>query len=290
MPAEPFRTRELCWEKLGLRLGMDEAGSGPSVLLLPALSSISTRGEMLPLLRSLASFCHAAAVDWPGFGDRARPRVDWTPDLLSSFLEWIIETVVVRPDAVVAAGHAASYALCECVRRPGRLRRLVLVAPTWRGPLPTMVGANRPWFNGIRRAIDVPVLGPMLFRLNVSAAVLRKMAREHVYDDPNWLSGAQLAAKRAVTRTLGARHASVRFVTGSLDRIASRDDFLDLARRANVPMLVVLGEGTPKKSRAEMECLADLPGVEVARLPSGRLAVHEEFPSEVAQAIEQFLR
>lgn len=50
-----IRTRQIhwSWEGRELSLGVDEAGSGPSVLLLPALSSISTRREMHPLMKLL---------------------------------------------------------------------------------------------------------------------------------------------------------------------------------------------------------------------------------------------
>jgi pimeloyl-ACP methyl ester carboxylesterase len=67
-------------------LGLDEAGDGALVLLLPALSSISTRGEMRPLMERLASQFRVVAVDWPGFGTRPRPNVRWTPGALSTFL------------------------------------------------------------------------------------------------------------------------------------------------------------------------------------------------------------
>jgi pimeloyl-ACP methyl ester carboxylesterase len=63
-----------------LVLGLDEAGDGALVLLLPALSSISTRGEMHPLMERLASQFRVVTIDWPGFGTRSRPSVRWTPD------------------------------------------------------------------------------------------------------------------------------------------------------------------------------------------------------------------
>ena len=47
------RTIHWKWRNSEITLGMDEAGKGPSVVLLPALSSISTREEMLPLLDRL---------------------------------------------------------------------------------------------------------------------------------------------------------------------------------------------------------------------------------------------
>ena len=70
-----IKTRDLRWSWHGheIVLGLDEAGSGPLVLLLPALSSISTRSEMRPLMKRLASHFHAVSIDWPGFGTHPRP-------------------------------------------------------------------------------------------------------------------------------------------------------------------------------------------------------------------------
>ena len=58
----------------------------------------------------------------------------------------------------------------------------------------------------------------MLYRLNVNRLVLRHMGVGHVYSDPAFLDGSRLREKLAVTRAPGARFASVRFVTGHLDR------------------------------------------------------------------------
>jgi len=283
-------TRELhwSWEGQTIPLGLDEAGEGPSALLLPALSSISTRSEMHPLMQRLAPDHHVMTVDWPGFGDRPRPKLDYTPAMLQAFLDWLLTEIVPRPALLVAAGHASAYALGHLARHPGTVGRLVLVAPTWRGPFPTMMGGERPWFARVRAAVDAPVLGPALYALNLSGPVIRKMVVGHVYSDPTWLTPERMAAKRAVTSAAGARHASVRFVTGGLDRVASRDAFLALAEKAAVTTLVVYGAETPPKSRAEMEALAARPGIESVRLPQGKLSLHEEFPDAVAEAIARF--
>ena len=283
------RTIRFKWEGQEIALGVDEGGSGSSVVLLTSLSSISTRTEMRPLFDRLAPDFRVVTVDWPGFGDLARPKIDYSPDALSAFLAWFLSEVVHPPHTVVAAGHAASYALYYAAYRPGSIKRLVLIAPTWRGPFPTMMGAYRPWFTWLPAAVDMPGLGPLLYRLNVSRFVVDKMVRGHVYTDSRWLSAERLSAKLAVTRAPGARHASVRFVAGQLDRVHTREAFLGLARQSNLPILLVYGDQTPPKSGAEMEALAALPNVHVERLPEGKLSVHEEFPDHVSSAIKSFL-
>ena len=254
-------------------------------------------------MERLASDFRVVAVDWPGFGTGSRPPLHWTPDALSAFLNHVFDVLAVRPQGaaatprdsprprVVAAGHAATYVLHHAAHHPGAIDRIALIAPTWRGPLPTMAGGDRAIFAKIRRAVEAPLIGPLLYRLNVNPFVVRKMLAGHVYSDANWLTGAgaRLAEKRQVVDAPGARFASAAFVTGGLDRVASRDDFLTLARRAALPLLLVYGAETPPRSRAEMQALAALPGVRTERLARGKLSLHEEFPDEVSAAIKPFL-
>jgi pimeloyl-ACP methyl ester carboxylesterase len=282
--------RELRWSWGGqeMVIGVDDAGSGPLLLLLPALSSISTRAEMYPLMERLKSRFRVVALDWPGFGTAPRPAVRWTPDALSAFLDYAIAKLGAPPDGIIAAGHAATYLLHHAARHPGATRRLVLLAPTWRGPLPTMMGGDRPFFEKVRRAVEIPVVGPLLYRLNVSSFVIRHMVVGHVYSDPAWFSGERLQEKRKVVDSKGARFASVGFVSGGLDRVSDRATFLGLAERAGVPILQVYGGETPRRSLAEMEALAALPGVQTIRLERGKLSVYEEFPDEVVAAIQPF--
>jgi pimeloyl-ACP methyl ester carboxylesterase len=282
-------TLDWTWRGKTIRLAADASGAGPKVLLLPALSSISTRREMRPLQERLAARYSTLAVDWPGFGGAPRPQVDWTPDAYAAFLAFVLTSVMPHPHAIIAAGHAASYVLKHAAGAAAQPTRLVLIAPTWRGPLPTMAGGDRPLFDRLCRLVDVPALGPLIYRLNVNRLVVRYMGAGHVYADPAFLTDERLRQKLAVVRAGGARFASVRFVTGRLDPLARREAFLDVARRAGAPILLVYGADTPPKSRAEMEALAAVPGVHTARLPRGKLAVHEEFPDATINAIEPFL-
>ena len=69
----------------------------------------------------------------------------------------------------------------------------------------------------------------------------------------------------------------------------SWEAFLSAARQVNDPIIVVYGAETPPRSRAEMEALAGLPNVVATVVPHAKLAVHEEFPDEVATTIKRFL-
>ncbi len=282
---------EISWRCDGrnLSIGLDRAGRGPTVLLLPALSSISTRREMHPLQERLAPSFTTIVIDWPGFGEQPKPYVDWRPEIYEAFLTHLLTHVVPNPFGTIAAGHAAGYVLKHYSKHEHAAGRLVLLSPTWRGPLPTMMGGDRVIFPRIARAFDPPLLGAMLYGLNVNRVVVGMMARGHVYADPAWLSGRRMEEKLAVTRPPGARHASARFVTGRLDPFRSREEQAKTVQRVTVPMLNLFSENAPAKSRAEMEALAMLPNVRTVRLPEGKLSFYEEFPEEAADAIHEFL-
>ena len=277
------------WAGHALTIRVERLGTGPSVLMLPALSSISSLGEMRPLQERLADRYATIAVDWPGFGTEAKPMVGWTPEAMLAFLDHVLAQVALGPYATIAAGHAAGYLLKHVAAAPGSAGRLCLTAPTWRGPLPTVTGKRSPWLRQLARVVDLPVLGAAIYRLNVSRPVVAKMVSGHVYADRAWLTAERLAQKSAVTRAPGARHASGRFVTGLLDPFHASDAFVAAARKVTDPILVIYGADTPRRSKAEMAALAALPNVETMVLDRGKLSVHEEFAAEVAERILAFL-
>jgi pimeloyl-ACP methyl ester carboxylesterase len=282
-------TIDWSWRGQTLQLGVTRIGAGPTLLLLPALSSISTREEMRPLQTLLSASYATVSVDWPGFGDLPRPSIDWRPDAYRAFLAHILAEVAPSPRATVAVGHGAAYALQHAEAAPGSAGALCLIAPTWRGPLPTMSRKPPASFEWFAQLVDAPGIGAVVYFINVNPPVVRMMGRGHVYGDPTFLTPARLAEKLKVTRAPGARHASVRFVTGLLDPAADRAAFLASAARVRDPMLLLYGAGTPRKSRAEMEALATLPNVETHVLPRGKLAVQEEDPDAVAATVGKFL-
>jgi len=278
-----------------MSIGYDFLGeaAGPPILFLPAMSTVSTRSEMAPLAGSLAGLGRPVLVDWPGFGDAPRVRLDYEPGLCRRFLEDFIGHVSERfgaaPFPVVAAGHAAGYALDLASRRPSIWSRLALIAPTWRGPLPTMMGGRKPIQARIRRLIHWPVIGPLIYRLNTMEPIVRRMYRSHVFAGSGLLTPEFMRAKMRIVRQPNARFASASFVTGGLDPMADRTAFLAAAGAARAPILMIYGAATPPRSYAEMEALAALPGIESHRLNGGALGIHEEAPDAVAGLLRPFL-
>ena len=114
------------------------------------------------------------------------------------------------------------------------------------------------------------------------------MYGRHVYIDDAKLTPDFITHKREITQQPGARFAPVAFVTGNIDPVQERADFLAYFQPLPVPVMVIIGENVPSKSREEMDALTELPGVQTSVLP-GSLGMHEEYADTVAEVIWDFL-
>ena len=285
--AAPLATRTLDLTVAGHPVSTPcaELGEGAPALLLPALSSISAREEMLPLARALDGGYRCLVPDWPSFGAQPRARLPLNPASLNAFLDALLRAAPGPYALGVAAGHAAPYLTAAARRHPGAFERLVLVAPTWRGPLPTAMGADRAaWFGRIRRAVELPLLGEALYRINISPPIIGRMMRAHVYADPAHVTPAVIAAKHRITRQRRGRFGTAAFVTGGLDPVPSREAFLGLFGKGLPPVHVLRPDKAPRRSGGEMDALIATGHVTADSVP-GALSAHEEFPQEVAAAI-----
>lgn len=276
------------WQNQQIRVVYETLGQGQPVLLLPALSTVSMRSEMAGIAKILSSHFQTVSIDFPGFGDSSRLSFDYQASFYERFLEDFIQANFSTPVAVVAAGHGATYILKLANSQPSLFSRLVFVAPTWRGPLPTM-GLNRGAATLVKDLIRLPVIGQFLYKLNTLPSFLKWMYTRHVYADTSKLTAEFIHEKWLNTQKPGARYAPGAFVTGTLDGVYTSEEFLQLARNISIPLMVVIGNSSPPKSRSQMDLLAQLNNVNSVVLP-GTLGMHEEYANEVAASIMPFLQ
>lgn len=282
-------TYQWTWQGQELTTVYETSGSGTPILLLPAFSTVSSRSEMSGLAQLLSAQFQVTTVDLPGFGDSSRPKLDYSPPLYHQFVaDFVRDIYAGLPVTIIAAGHGAGYALNFAARMPTSVAKLVLVAPTWRGPLPTMAGGQKPWFKGVRQLIRTPVIGQFLYQLTTTPSFLEFMYRRHVYADPSTLTPTVLEQKRQLTQQPGARFGAGAFVTGGLDPYLDRVTALADLQSLTIPVLVIIGDSSPPKSTAEMLAFATAPNVTSCNLP-GTLGLHEEYPIELAAQVLPFL-
>ncbi|MCU0523393.1 MAG: alpha/beta fold hydrolase [Elainella sp. Prado103] len=279
------------WQKKPITIVYEVLGSGKPILLLPAFSSVSTRGEMRQLAERLAGQFQVITLDWVGFGDSSRPAIRYSPTVYHAMLKDFVRGVFTEPVVVIAAGHAAGYVMQLAQKSRETWSWIVLVAPTWRGPLPTAMGENRWFYNTLRFLINLPILGQFLYWLNTTPMFLRWMMGRHVYADRTHLTKDCMSEKWHTTQRRGARFASAAFVTGGLDPTQKRRQFFEYFQPPlPAPVMMVIGEQTPVKSLEEMEILAHFSGVgiQILRMP-GSLGLHDEYGDQLADGILPFL-
>jgi pimeloyl-ACP methyl ester carboxylesterase len=276
------------WKDKPVTVVYEVLGEGSPLLLLPSFSSVSSREEMRGVAELLAPYFQVVVPDWVGFGESSRLPFQYDSKIYHKFLNHFVARVFSEPVVVIAAGHAAGYVMQMANRDPKPWAWVVLVAPTWRGPLPTM--GNRPRLQRlIRSLVRTPVLGQFLYLLNTTRIFLAWMYKRHVYGDRRNVTPELIRQKWKTTKKKGARFASVAFVTGAIDPVRKRSEFFDYFQPLPVPTLMVIGEETPPKSREEMEVIAHFSQVQSFRMP-GALGLHEEYPEQLVEGILPFLK
>ena len=75
---------------------------------------------------------------------------------------------------------------------------------------------------------------------------------------------------------------------GRIDPVATRTKFLSYLSSVSIPVLIILAENAPPKSKAEMLAMAELEQVQTVRLP-GTLGIYEENSQAVTEAMKKFL-
>jgi pimeloyl-ACP methyl ester carboxylesterase len=278
------------WDGQRIQLAYEVLGQGEPVLLLPALSSVSSRGEMAGLARELAGRYQVYVLDWVGFGQSDRPTIDYAPKVYRALLRSFVWEVLGQPVVVMAAGHTAGYVMQLAQEQPQPWKWVVLLSPTWRGPLPTMMGeSKRGWFKWVQRLVNLPIVGQLLYWLNTTQGFLGWMYGRHVFVERSHVTPELLQVKQGLSRQPNGRLAAAAFVTGALDPLRSREDWMKLFQSIQLPVLMAIGEQMPPKSRQEAEVVAHFGGrVQVIRMP-GSLGLHEEYPVGLADRVVPFL-
>jgi hypothetical protein len=135
----------------------------------------------------------------------------------------------------------------------------------------------------LRQLVAAPLIGPALYRLNTSKAVLKLMLRRHAWVAPDLLTPERIRQQQQLARRPGARFSSAAFVTGGLDPAQESDWWLQQARMLHCPLQVVLSAEAPPRSRQEMEALLWVAD-QISVIP-GRLGLHQEFGALLAQQL-----
>ncbi|KAJ0578204.1 putative alpha/beta hydrolase-1 [Helianthus annuus] len=285
--------------------GNETNGPNKNILMMPTISDVSTVEEWRLVAKDIVQKSgdvnwRATIVDWPGLGFSDRPKLDYNADVMESFLvDFILDpnSPVNRMDLViVGGGHAATIAIRAAKKGLVKPTAIAAVAPTWSGPLPIVFGRDSKTesrYELLRGTLRAPAVGWMMYNMLVSnKKSIQSQYKSHVYADSANVTQAIIENRYELTKQKGARYVPAAFLTGLLDPVKTREEFLQLFEGLDgkLPVLVVSTSGAPKRSKAEMEALREAKGVSKFVEVPGALLPHEEYPSLVAKELHSFLQ
>ncbi|KAJ8553658.1 hypothetical protein K7X08_024336 [Anisodus acutangulus] len=249
-----------------------------NILMIPTISDVSTVEEWRSVAKDIAGRSgnvnyRTTIVDWPGLGYSDRPKLDYNADVIEKFLVDFINA----PDGpvnnsdkdfvVFGGGHAATIAVRAAKKGLVKPTAIASIAPTWAGPLPIVFGRD----------------SSMETRYGFLRGTLRA---------PAVVTQDIIDSRYALTKRQGARYVPAAFLTGLLDPVKSREEFVQLFAEleGRIPVLVLATAGSPKRSKAEMEALREAKGVSKYVEVPGALLPQEEYPEIVAEQLYRFLQ
>ncbi|XP_010532221.1 PREDICTED: uncharacterized protein LOC104808268 [Tarenaya hassleriana] len=281
--------------------------SSKNILMIPTISDVSTVEEWRSVARDIVQRdggfnWRATIVDWPGLGFSDRPKMDYDADVMEKFVVDFVnspESPVAQAGndlAIIGGGHAATLAVRATKRGLLKPSAIAAVAPTWAGPLPIVFGRDDSMetrYGLLRGTLRAPGVGWMMYNMLVSnEKSIQSQYKSHVYADPSNVTDRIIQSRYDLTKRKGARYVPAAFLTGLLDPVSSREEFLQIFAEleGKLPVLVMSTEGSPRRSKAEMEALRGATGVSKFVEVEGALLPQEEYPSIVAQELYNFLQ
>ncbi|KAJ1289666.1 hypothetical protein BS78_02G182100 [Paspalum vaginatum] len=285
----------------------DTANNVKNILMIPTISDVSTVEEWRVVAKDIVGRkgelgYRATIVDWPGLGYSDRPSLNYNADVMESFLVQLMtspNSPVANADdelVIVGGGHAATIAVRAAGKGLIRPSAVAAVAPTWAGPLPIVFGRGSDMetrYGLLRGTLRAPALGWMMYNVLVSnEKSIQSQYKSHVYANPENVTPEIVESRYELTKRKGARFVPAAFLTGLLDPVQSREEFLQLFAKldGDVPVLIVSAVNAPKRSKAEMEALKGGKGVTKFVEVPGALLPQEEYPLAVAEELYSFLQ
>lgn len=285
----------------------ESTANAKSVLMIPTISDVSTVEEWRVVAKDIVTRSgevnwRATIVDWPGLGYSDRPTLEYNADVMENFLIQFMNA----PDSplsnsgselvIFGGGHAATIAIRAAGRGQVRPSAIAAVAPTWAGPLPIVFGRGSDMesrYGFLRGTLRAPAVGWMMYNLLVSnEKAIESQYKSHVYADPDNVTPSIIESRYALTKRKGARFVPAAFLTGLLDPVQSREEFLALFAELDgkIPVLVVSTANSPKRSKAEMDALKGAKGVSKFVEVPGALLPQEEYPLTISEELYKFLQ
>lgn len=189
-------------------------GEGPPLVLIHGIGAGNSSYEWRHNFDPLSDHFRVFALDLPGFGQSARPNINYTDDLYILALMDFLRDVVRQPAALIASSLSGSFAVKFAAAHPEALERLVLVCPTGLRQLRLRTPI---WSQMVYGTFSLPVLGLTFYNAMLSYNRVDDYLRRNLYADPTLVTPALAEHYYVSAHQPGAQYALRSFLAGLLN-------------------------------------------------------------------------
>lgn len=198
------------------------------VVLVHAVNAAASAAEMRPLFDRLSRSRRVMAVDLLGYGRSSRPRMRYTPRLMTAGVVALLDELDEAAD-VVALSLGCEFAARAANERPERVRSLTFISPTG---LQSDQGRSlsMSWLGGVIRS---QILGEAIFAMLASRVSINYFLGKSFVGP---VDVAMTNAAHLTARQRNARFAPASFLEGAL---FTPNAVQELYERLTQPVLVI---------------------------------------------------
>lgn len=162
-----------------------KTGSGNPLLLIHDLDPGSTDLEWSEMLEKLSEKNTVYTVDLIGFGRSDKPNLTYTNYLYVQLLTDFIKNVIGRRTDVIASGSSSSIVTMSCCNDDTLFNKIMFINPD---PIKktNKIPTNKSKL--LKLLIDTPIIGTLIYNLNVSKDNLKKEFSNHYFYNPYSIS------------------------------------------------------------------------------------------------------
>ena len=269
-PSLPGTERTYRWRGFDIRYAEAGDPADRTVVLLHGLHAAASAREFEGIFDRLAEDHHVLAVDLPGFGRSARPKIVYEAALYMGFIR---DFVADETDSPVVIASSLTGALTAAAVGELSIEELVLVNPT------ASTGSRNA---AVRDLMRSPVLGSALFNLVVSRPSLRYYNLKEAYTDPEAVTQAVIDHQWRTAHQPQARFAPASFIGGYLDPDIDLETTLaDL----DCPITLVWGRESPRPPLSDGRRLAEAADTRLVVVGDSKLLPHDQHPEAFIEGL-----
>lgn len=261
----------------GVRVRVDERGSGPSLILLHGLFTDHTTWDSVG--DALDKHYRVVAPDLPGFGQSEKPPESRFPYGINAFAEAVVDLYAgLELGRAVLVGHAlgGAVAITLAARHPELISRLVLVDALCYPAAPDLAS----------KVALAPIVGGFAFKQLWGKSAFRAYFRESYLSRDARIPTARVDHYYETFNTPAARASALATLRATRD---TRPVVADIAR-ISTPTLIIWGRDDSLYPATLGQRMArEIHDAGFQMLDAGH-APQEELPSDVAQVIDRFCR